>query len=273
MTMNGESLTIIVMRDITMKKQAMEELELTLSGRARARENDSLGRAIAGRARNAAMGELLGTVTNHWGKPLTSLGKIVAGIGQVTELKERGFGKAIEDAASIIDGMTQTISSYQNFFEPSQAPSSYRLGDTLQRAALFMEASARSKWVGISIDCLGDIAMRGYPNELAQVLLNIVSNSLDAFGEDVGEGECDRHIKIRAWLEPGMAHITIRDNAGGIDESSISKMFEPFYTTKSGGTGVGLPMSKIMIERHMGGKLSARNHEGGAEFRIELPAP
>jgi signal transduction histidine kinase len=109
----------------------------------------------------------------------------------------------------------------------------------------------------------------GYPNEFAQVLLNILSNARDAFVErKIAHPE----IAIRVFNKKNKTVVTITDNAGGISEDIMDKIFEPYFTTKElgKGTGVGLYMSKTIIEKHMDGKLSARNVPDGAEFRLEV---
>ena len=109
----------------------------------------------------------------------------------------------------------------------------------------------------------------GYPNEYAQVLLNILLNARD---ELVGHNVDDALISIHAFAEGGRSVVTITDNAGGIADEIIDSLFDPYFTTKEPdkGTGIGLFMSKTIIEKNMGGRLTVRNSGSGAEFRIEV---
>ncbi|MFA7062084.1 MAG: ATP-binding protein, partial [Pedobacter sp.] len=121
----------------------------------------------------------------------------------------------------------------------------------------------------IAFDHEGSPMANGYPNEYAQVLLNILMNARDALVEQ--NVDCAR-ISIHAFEDAGASVVIISDNADGIAEEIIDKLFDPYFTTKGPekGTGIGLFMSKTIIEKNMGGKLTVRNTSSGAEFRIEV---
>jgi C4-dicarboxylate-specific signal transduction histidine kinase len=97
----------------------------------------------------------------------------------------------------------------------------------------------------------------------------IVMNARDVFEESPAT---DARIMLRCWREPGRTVVTITDNAGGIGEEVIDRIFDPYFTTKQAGygRGIGLFMAKTVVEKRMGGRLSVRNVQGGAEFRIEV---
>ena len=123
--------------------------------------------------------------------------------------------------------------------------------------------------IGIVVQTEGNPLVKGYPNEYAQVLLNILMNARDAL---IADEVNDALILIKSFSEGDTAIVTITDNAAGIDEEIIKKLFEPYFTTKGPdqGTGIGLFMAKTIIEKNMGGRLTVRNTENGAEFRIEV---
>jgi signal transduction histidine kinase len=108
----------------------------------------------------------------------------------------------------------------------------------------------------------------GYPNEYAQVLLNLLTNAKDAIIERKVAGGA---IWLSLAREDGYAALTVRDNGGGIPEAELAKVFEPYFTTKEKGTGIGLYMSKTIIENSMGGRIEARNSDGGAVFAVRVP--
>ena len=132
-----------------------------------------------------------------------------------------------------------------------------------------VEAGFKECRITLNREIREDIIIYGYPNEYAQVLLNLFINARDAMSERNVEYPC---LKISIGAENGVSVVTVSDNAGGIPEDIIDKIFDPYFTTKGPqqGTGVGLFMSKNIIENNMGGSLSVRNTEEGAEFRIEV---
>ena len=132
-----------------------------------------------------------------------------------------------------------------------------------------IDDSFKSQHIAVEVVAKAEPAVFGYQNEYAQVLLNILNNARDALTE---RGTKDPKVTITIGAEGDRAVVTIADNAGGIPEEIMDKIFDPYFTTKGPqtGTGVGLFMSKTIIEKNMGGRLSARNTADGAEFRIEV---
>jgi C4-dicarboxylate-specific signal transduction histidine kinase len=123
--------------------------------------------------------------------------------------------------------------------------------------------------IGVELVTTGDPVIHGFRNEFAQVVLNILNNARDVLTEREIK---DPRVTITIGSENGRAVVTIADNAGGIPKDIMGKIFDPYFTTKGPqhGTGVGLFMSKTIIEKNMGGRLSVRNQSNGAEFRIEV---
>ena len=119
-----------------------------------------------------------------------------------------------------------------------------------------------------SIQVEEDCTLYGFPNEYSQVLLNLLSNAKDAIA---GNGVQNGLISIQVRKHSGRGVVTIRDNGGGIPEAIINKVFEPYFSTKPMGTGIGLYMSKMIIEHNMGGILTASNIENGCEFSVSAP--
>jgi signal transduction histidine kinase len=165
--------------------------------------------------------------------------------------------------------MSRTIDDFRCFFKPDKDKVVFLPGDVIRETISFVEPSMKYQNIFLRLEAEENLSVTGYPNEYAQVLLNILSNARDAFVErNIAVPE----IAIKAFGKKSKTVVTISDNAGGIPEEIMDKIFEPYFTTKAlgKGTGVGLYMSKTIIEKHMEGKLSARNIPGGAEFRIEV---
>jgi len=239
--------------------RAMEEL----------RQKDQL---MIQQSRMAAMGEMLGNIAHQWRQPLNVLGlqiqelKISYKLGKFSEaLLENNVQKAME----IIQHMSQTIDDFRDFLVLDKEKKLFSVDQTIRRSVSLIDASLKEHSISLEISCSGDPQINGYQNEYGQVILNILMNAQDAFVE---KGKSDARITVRAWQEDNRAVVTITDNAGGIKQEIIERIFDAYFTTKrlGKGTGVGLFMSNTIIEKSMGGRLSARNVDGGAEFRIEV---
>ena len=174
-----------------------------------------------------------------------------------------------QKAMELIQHMSRTIDDFRSYFKPDKEKVEFRAHEAVEKALSLMEGCLNNQLISIAVDVQDDPLIYGYPNEFSQVLLNILINAKDALIE--------REIAMPKVLftigtHENRAVVTIADNAGGIPVEIIGKIFDPYFTTKGPqeGTGVGLFMSKTIIEKNMGGRLSARNFADGAEFRIEV---
>jgi signal transduction histidine kinase len=222
--------------------------------------------------RQAAMGEMIGNIAHQWRQPLTTVSLLIQNLHEsysCGEFSKEFLDKTIEHALQVIQHMSQTIDDFRHFFKPDKEKTVFLPGDVIRKTISFVEPSMKYQNISIHLEADDNNSVAGYPNEFAQVLLNILSNARDAFAErKVAHPE----VVIKGFSRKSKTVVTITDNAGGISEDIMDKIFEPYFTTKElgKGTGVGLYMSKTIIEKHMDGKLSARNVQGGAEFRIEI---
>jgi len=223
-------------------------------------------------SRQAAMGEMIGNIAHQWRQPLNTLGLTVQQLllmydfGQFDrDFLVKGVGKSME----LIQHMSKTIDDFRNYFQPDREKVEFNLYSTIEKALSLLEGSFNSQQIRIEIDARDNPVIRSYPNEFSQVLLNILINARDAIIERKIENP---KILINLCAEGEKAIVNISDNAGGIPGEIIDKIFDPYFTTKGpqAGTGVGLFMSKAIIEKNMGGRLTARNTPEGAEFRIEI---
>lgn len=235
------------------------------------RQKDQL---LIQQGRLAAMGEMINSIAHQWRQPLNNLGLII----QYTKisfdtgvLTREDMEIEIAKAMDTIKFMSQTIDDFRNFFRTDKQKSIISVIDQLNRTLALVSASFQHLNISIKIDVHESVTAFGHSNEYSQVMLNILNNAKDVFIERAVVSPC---IRIRAFSEEGRSVVTIWDNGGGIDEEVMARIFDPYFSTKEvgKGTGIGLYMSKVIIEQNMGGVLSARNVDGGAEFRIELPS-
>jgi len=252
--LKGDKYVVGVIRDITEMKQ--KELMLVQQNR------------------QAALGEMLDHIAHQWKQPLNSIALVVQGMeltASCGELTDKEVEETVTTIMGLLDHMSQTIDVFRDFYRPEKEKTLFCLKDSIERAIGFIAPALRLYAIAVDIDVDPTLAGYGYSKEYAQVLLNLLGNAKNVLVEREGQNP---RIEIKAFAEDKKVVVTITDNAGGIDSSDIGSIFEPLFTTRRdlGGTGVGLYMSKSIIEKHMGGTLKAANVEGGAQFRVEIPA-
>jgi len=219
------------------------------------------------------MGEMIGNIAHQWRQPLNTLGLIIQELPMNYELgvfTKEHLDASVSRAKQVIYHMSQTIDDFRNFFRPDKEKIPFKINDAIARTIPLIDGSFREQQITIATDAPDEIFIHGYQNEYSQVILNILANARDAFVER--PTDLPRVVLIRLYRENDRAVLTITDNAGGIPEEILGKIFDPYFTTKGPdkGTGVGLFMAKTIIEKNMNGILSARNSGDGAEFRIEV---
>jgi C4-dicarboxylate-specific signal transduction histidine kinase len=251
--------------------QALDELQEQTDERLRIaeelRENE---RMLAQQSRQAAMGQMIGNIAHQWRQPLNAL---ALNIQQLPLLYELGdFSKqilenSVHKSMGLIRHMSRTIDDFRDFFSPEKETAEFTVDRAVHKALELVKDSLAEREIVVEVSCPDSLVVDGYFNEYSQVLLNLLLNARDAF--DVHPNPLPL-IRIAAHLEEGRVVVSVADNAGGIAPEIIDNIFEPYFSTKGvQGTGIGLYMSKSIIERNMGGRLTARNTGDGAEFRIE----
>jgi signal transduction histidine kinase len=223
-------------------------------------------------SRQAAMGEMIGNIAHQWRQPLNALGLTIQQLllfYDHGEFTREFLDKSVLQSMEIIKHMSLTIDDFRNYFRPDKEKVEFKVCDAMSNTLSLIEDSFKSQHISHEIVAMDDPVVYGYRNEFAQALLNILNNARDALKE---REIIEPKVTITVCNEGGCAVITVADNAGGIPEEIMGKIFDPYFTTKGPqeGTGVGLFMSKTIIEKNMGGKLAARNTGVGAEFRIEV---
>jgi PAS domain S-box-containing protein len=241
---------------------------IDISERKRAEEE----RMIIQQSRQAALGEMLGNITHHWRQPLNGVGLIIQELALASdsgELSTDHLKASVDNAMQIIFSLSRTLNDFRNFFAPDNEKSRFRVNQVVAGTVSFVRESFKEQQIVIDVKSFEEPLVDGYQNEYSQVLLNILFNARDALSERRNGSAL---VTVSSFTEGGKAVVTITDNGGGIEQNIMERIYEPYFTTKDQGkgTGVGLFMAKTIIEKNMGGRLTARNVEGGAEFRIEI---
>lgn len=232
------------------------------------REKDHL---LYTQARYAQMGEMLNMIAHQWRQPLQSISASTATLmvkKSINSLNEEDLEKHIQVVNRLTQQLSETINDFMTFSKPSRDPESFRLQGLIGEIIAFVGPQLTSSGIAFQ-EKIDDVEVLAYRKELLHVLLNLVSNAKDALMTKEGE----KIITVRSQRVPDGIEITVEDNAGGIDDRIIDRVFEPYFTTKEEGkgTGIGLYMSKRIVEEMLGGALVVENVRKGARFTILLP--
>ena len=276
--------SIGVIRDVTeqtkMKKKLIElnynleeivELEIE-----KQRQKEEM---LTQQSKLASMGEMINSIAHQWRQPLNAAGLIVQDLAEAYkygEVDEKYMSKSVEMILEQIYFMSNTIDDFRNFFKPSKEKTNFDIIIAVNKTISLIGALLKNKSITINVKniTMDSLIIFGYENELKQVFLNILNNAKDVILGQIESGSVGFHgeIGIEIYRKDTKIVIEIEDNGGGIPEEIMDKIFGPYFTTKekSMGTGIGLYMSKIIVEEHFGGSLSVNNTKTGAIFRIEL---
>lgn len=223
-------------------------------------------------SRMAAMGEMIGNIAHQWRQPISTISLLIQDINDAYEYGEL-TKEYLEDFSTKtlkqVKFMSETIDDFRDYLRPNKITEPFSLVESVKNSIRIMDATFRNNNVKVDFKYDNDIEVMGYKNEFSQVLLNIFKNAKDEFElRDIKEGLLQ--IKLEEMGEKAV--LTITDNAGGIPEGVVDKVFEPYFSTKEdvGGTGIGLHMSKNIIETNMDGTIDVQNVKNGAEFTIRL---
>jgi len=224
-------------------------------------------------SRRAAMAEMLGMIAHQWRQPLSTISAIAGNISIALALDELDHDSVADSMQKISDHakkLSQTIDSFRSYFKPSAQKEELTVSSVISDSLVLLQHTFDQNSISVSYSDHNSSTLIVYRNELLQVFLNILKNAAEEFGNSDGE---DRVISIVEFKDDIYHIVKICDNAGGIENDNIGKIFEPYFSTKSkNGAGLGLYMCKTIVEDYLDGKLNAFNEERGeACFEISLP--
>ncbi len=260
--------------ELQIQSSELAKMNATLEDRikeelSKSRKKDFL---LIQQSRQAAMGEMIANIAHQWRQPLNAVGLIIQNIQEAYEyndISEEYLDKKVSQSMDIIQYMSQTITDFRDFFKPEKTPSEFNVKEAVLKSISFVEDTLKSANIKLEYSLDDQIYVYGFANEYSQVILNLINNAKDALLEKKPDNP---EIKISLANLNGKSQLTITDNGGGISPGIMDQIFNPYYTTKpeGEGTGLGLYMSKTIIEKHEGGSLTFENTDDGAKFIVTL---
>jgi PAS domain S-box-containing protein len=271
-----------IYRDITKRKVAEEKLRQTNAELKQLKQHleDKVKQAVHDirekdqmlmvQSRQAAMGEMIGNIAHQWRQPLNGLGLLIQDFEEAYEfgeMNEEYLEKQTEKGMQMIQYLSDTIDDFRNFFKPSKHKQEFSVAQTVKKTITLVESSFMHNNIKLDFQVEEDAMILGQRNQFSQVVINILNNAKDAFKDNE---VCNCLVELNLSKTGEKAKLIIKDNAGGIPADIIDKIFDSYFTTKEDdkGTGLGLFMSKTIIEKNMNGQIYVKNVDEGAEFTI-----
>jgi two-component system, NtrC family, C4-dicarboxylate transport sensor histidine kinase DctB len=221
---------------------------------------------------NKSLEEMMSNIAHQWRQPLSEISSILMLIKlkfDTKKLDNKIMDKKIDEASRVLEYMSNTIDDFRGFFSSNKEKESFYLKELIKNVITINKTVMDENGIKIELDIDKNIALHTFLNEYQQVVLNILKNAKDILLEKKVEKPL---IKIKSWEDSNTVFLTISDNGGGIKAEPIGKIFEAYYSTKydSMGTGIGLYMSKMIVENSLKGKISVENSKFGAVFKIAI---
>ena len=223
-------------------------------------------------SKNAAMGEMISLIAHQWRQPIATIAMnantMLADISFSNKIEDKDIERISNSILGQTQHLSQTIDDFKDFFKPKKTTEKVFVNDIIDQSLTVIGKSLENNNIEFIKDYQSDTAVDILSRELLQVIINIVKNAKEALTEKEIQGAT---ISAITYEDEKHVYIKICDNGTGIKESILDKIFEPYFTTKdeNTGTGLGLYMSKTIIEKHLKGKLECFN-ENGACFLIKI---
>ena len=278
----GSSIILTFIIIIFYRQYLLKKLNIQLNKRIEIeiQRNEEKNRILIQQSRMASMGEMLENIAHQWRQPLSTISIAASGMEvkkEFSTLSDKEFYDSINHIKKATMYLSHTIEDFRSFFNKKKTLSKINSKKVIDKTLELMGNTFVQNRITL-INNTQEIETLSLENELIQVLMNIFANAKDALKQLSGD---NKYIFIDVFENENNLVIQIKDSAGGIKDEIIDKIFEPYFTTKHqfNGTGIGLYMSKLIVERHLKGTLNAKNVEftfmenlhKGALFEIVLP--
>ena len=275
---NGKKAVVWIARNISESYYLKEELHALNSNLEKeieiaTQEAKNAQRVLIQRQKLAEMGEMINAIAHQWRQPLATSNMAISLLKDKSNndsLKKEFLDKTLNEIESLNMHMSDTVESFLNYFSPTKEQSYFDILHVVEKAISFFSNAIKQKSIVVKIEVPENILLYGYKEEYLQVVLSIVSNAIQAFS-----AQENKLIKIVAYKSNENISLDIIDNAGGISEIIIDKIFNPYFTTKesSEGTGLGLFIANKIVSESMKGKIIVENTKDGAKFSIVTNVP
>jgi len=231
---------------------------------------------LIAQSRAAALGEMFDNIAHQWRQPIGAINNAIINAEFAIELgsiQESAVLETFEQIKTYTAFLSKTIDDFRNFSNPDKEKTHFSLHSSISQTINIIRGAYEMNHISLGYipdDLLRNVEVYGPQGEFSQVILNILGNARDAIKEkQLQNGQ----VRIKVSAGNKTISLSISDNAGGIPEAVLPKIFDPYFSTKgqAQGTGIGLYMSKTIIEKHFYGNLEADNEEDGAIFTITLP--
>lgn len=224
----------------------------------------------------AEMGDMVAAIAHQWNEPLVELSAQIQDIQTsylLNELKDCQVEEFVNDSMVQIKYMSRTLSDFRNFLKPSTKKVIFPIKKALDEINEIIGKQVFYSNINMKFNYLDDeeLVVYGYENEFKQVLLNLINNAKTKIIENSLKENSKGNIIINISKSKDYNKIEIIDDGGKIDEKIISSIFEPYFTTKKDGTGIGLYMAKVIVEDKMQGKIKVKNIGNSVVFTIKVP--
>ncbi len=270
---------LIILRDVSSYENAImsaEEINQSLEVRVQEEiaKNKQQEMLMFQQSRLAQMGEMISMIAHQWRQPLNNLSILTQMIYFKyirKKLDDKLMDRFNEDSKKQIQQMSRTIDDFRDFFKPDNEKINFYVGKSIRDTLELLKPIFDTDNIEVSCEINEDIEFIGYPNEFNQSLINIINNAKDAL---IDKKIKNKKIFIELNREEEKITLRIKDNAGGIPKEIMDKIYDPYFSTKceKNGTGLGLYMTKLIIEEHMKGSIRVRNDDEGAVFEITFEA-
>lgn len=229
-------------------------------------------RLITAQSRQAVMGEMISMIAHQWRQPLSTITLQIADYQfkqlMLKDKKVREIDKTLDEISNTIIYLSETIDDFQTYFQPDKELSKIEIHELIQRAVDFSLPRIQDSHIEITIAQKDEIVVQTYMNEIIQVLLNLINNAIDSLTE---ADKKEPKIIINIEDKTDKLLISVKDNANGISDENVSKIFEPYFSTKGkNGTGLGLYMSQMIVQKQFNGNISVKTSPKGSTFTVEI---
>jgi len=223
-------------------------------------------------SRHAQLGEMIAAITHQWKQPLNQISVLSSALMDAWDynaLDEEFLQKSIGNISTVVNDMNNILEDFKNFYTPQTVDIDFELSAIDGPLQALVGRRLKKYDIDLIIDIDPGIILKGKVNEIIQVMLILINNAVDAINNsEIRTGI----IELLGRTSEGNIIINVKDNAGGIKQEALDKVFEPYFTSKGDkGTGMGLFLSRTIIEKHFGGKISVQNYTDGAIFTCQIP--